>query len=120
MTLLEMRPLQANFPSQEQAESAIRKLSALRGDRFRLERAADAPSGAFGSSDAGYLQTADDSGMTAALSSEGALYSGELSGAGDNWTGGTPSAEFSLSVHIPADAVEQARTVIVQAGGQLG
>jgi len=46
VTSFEMQPMRARFANQDQAESAIRKLAALRGDRFRLERAG----GAFGAS----------------------------------------------------------------------
>ncbi len=93
MTPMEMQPLQARFASQDQAESVIRKLSALRGDRFRLERAGEA----FGTSTGNARQDSEfgsDLGMTA------------------------PS-EFTLSALIPTDAAEPARTVIRQAGGEL-
>ncbi|WP_123039791.1 hypothetical protein [Cohnella candidum] len=35
---MDVQTIQARFDNQEQAESAIRKLAALRGDRFRIER----------------------------------------------------------------------------------
>ncbi|XID95395.1 hypothetical protein ACF3MZ_13140 [Paenibacillaceae bacterium WGS1546] len=116
MNTMDMQPLQAGFASQDQAESAVRKLSALRGDRFRLERAEAAID--LGDS---YAHTADDSGMTAAVSAEGALYSGDSAAGADDRLpfGGAGSLEYTLSASIPAEALEQARTVIRQAGGRL-
>jgi len=56
----------------------------------------------------------------AAVSSEGALFSGDA--VSEAWTAAGASssgAEFTLSANIPFEASEQARTVIVQAGGEL-
>jgi len=86
---LEMKPLQAAFATQDQAESVIRKLSALRGDCFRLERI-------------GGVMNAN------------VEFSGELGASSKETT-----AEFTLAVNIPAAAAEQARTVIIGAGGQM-
>jgi len=86
---MDMQPLQAGFATQDQAESVIRKLSALRGDRFRLERAGGTAPGA--------------------AEQWNAEFGSELGG----------GAEFQLSVHVPKEAESQARTVIQQAGGEL-
>ncbi|TVY00515.1 hypothetical protein [Cohnella terricola] len=86
---MEMQSLQAGFANQDQAESVIRKLSALRGDCFRLERAGGVKNANF-------------------------EFAGEL-GASSK----VMAAEFTLAVNIPAAAVEQARTVIIGAGGQM-
>ncbi|MBN2983290.1 MULTISPECIES: hypothetical protein [Cohnella] len=89
---MDMVSMAASFPSQDQAERAVRKLAALRADRFRMERLGG---------EAGSLP--GDQGIEA---------SGEL--------GEADSAEaFSLSVQVPAAAARQARTVIEQAGGQV-
>ena len=93
MTRMEMQPLQAAFASQDQAESVIRKLSFLRGDRFRLERADGA------------------SGDLAGNGRQEAEFGSDL--------GASASSEFTLSVLIPTEAADQARTVIRQAGGEL-
>lgn len=152
MTSLNMQPIRAKFATQDQAESVIRKLSALRGDRFRLEKtggAAGAPSSPAG---AGSPQSADDAGMMAAVSSEGAIFSGlprageesrssassntdaefasevgnlapatptEASGQSGSFASEASSSDFTLSANVPSAASAQARTVILQAGGEL-
>ncbi len=103
MSRMDMEPLQARFETQDQAESVIRKLSALRSDRFRLERTS----------------------AGAAASSGGQSWNAEIGS--DLGAIATPSnayatsaaAEFTLSAIVPAAAADQARTVIRQAGGVI-
>ncbi|MFC5532105.1 hypothetical protein [Cohnella yongneupensis] len=115
---MEMQSLQAAFNSQGEAESAIRKLSSLRADQFRLERLAGsglAPRStpvmeAMTSSHA-FTDTDDiftDAAPAFAVESSSTL--GEFA---------SPEALFSLSVKVPGSAMEQARSVIQQAGGLL-
>lgn len=93
--------IQARFPSQEQAESAVRKLASLRGDCFRLER------------ETGFPQAA-----TFALETEMANLDAPVESFGwANEPVRAGQASFSLSVQIPVGAAEQARTVIREAGG---
>lgn len=117
---MDTHSLKASFASQEQAESAIRKLSALRGDRFRLEKASSA-----------------DPGRTpqAAMTSGRANVPGDYTDTDEIFTGGyglyneeassnlgefaSPEALYSLSVQVPGSAAEQARTVILQNGGRF-
>jgi hypothetical protein len=96
---VEMQSLHAAFNSQEEAESAIRKLSALRGDQFRLEKMP------VSNSDAIFTDSA-----VPALSVEASSALGEIA---------SPEALYSLSVHVPGSASEQARKVIRDAGGRL-
>lgn len=96
---MEMQSLHAAFNSQEEAESVIRKLSALRGDRFRLEKIPGSETDAIFT----------DSALTA-LSVEASSALGEFAGS---------EALYSLSVNVPGSATEQARTVIMDAGGIL-
>jgi hypothetical protein len=103
-----MQPVQATFATQEQAEAAVRKLASLRGDRFRLERSgAAAPSASveFASS-LGEMVPAypSEEGVTASALASDAM-----------WSDGA----FMLSADIPAEAAEQARRVIQDAGGSL-
>ncbi|MFC5405137.1 hypothetical protein [Cohnella soli] len=98
---MDMQPLHAGFETQDQAEAAIRKLGALRGDRFRLSRTSvpDAIGAAGDMTDAG-TEFSEEIGLTAA--------------------GFAPNAiEFTLSASVPGAAAEQARAVIEQAGGRL-
>ena len=90
--------MHAAFNSQDEAESAIRKLSALRGDQFRLERIPGTEA------DAIFTDSAPG------FSVEASSTLGEFA---------SPEALFSLSVKIPGSATEQARTVIRDAGGIL-
>jgi hypothetical protein len=121
---MDMLPMQARFATQDQAESAMRKLAALRSDRFRLERVA-----AYG--DPGAEDAADSSqfvdGFTASVLAGSAIqsYSGVMASAvtgAEKW-GVSPesgaNAEFNLSADVPGAVAEQARTVILQAGGQM-
>ncbi|WP_239617436.1 hypothetical protein [Cohnella mopanensis] len=100
---MEMQSLQAKFDTQDQAESVIRKLASLRGDRFRLERA----------SSAGAVSSAPEFSQTTALDSR-LEASEELTPAQTS-----SNAEFTLSAIVPGDASDQARTVILQAGGEI-
>jgi hypothetical protein len=102
-----MQPLQARFASQDEAESAIRKLASLRSDCFRLERV---------SSDGGVTNTADSDPMLSTSESMDGLTSSI--GAGSAFQDGY-TAEFTLSANVPDEAAEQARKVILQAGGQI-
>jgi hypothetical protein len=121
--LLDMMPLQARFATQDQAESAMRKLASLRSDRFRLERV-----GAYadtGTPEIDASQPVD--GLTASVlagsafpSSGGVMASGVA--AAVQWgvtPEGGPSEEYTLSANVPGEATEQARNVILQAGGQM-
>lgn len=117
-----MQSLNAAFNSQEEAESAIRKLSALRGDQFRLEKIPGtemAPKStrvmeALTSPDHVDNYTDTDAIFTdsarPAFSVEASSTLGEFA---------SPEALFSLSVNVPGSATEQARTVIKDAGGIL-
>jgi hypothetical protein len=96
--------MQARFATQDQAESAMRKLSALRSDCFRLERAANYD-------DAGAEATADSSQFVDDLTASVLAGSVIQSSLGD--------AEYTLSANVPGVASEQARNVILQAGGQI-
>jgi hypothetical protein len=114
MTPLDMQPLQASFATQDQAESVIRKLASLRGDRFRLERAG--VSGNALTSLAGATSSDSDSGdLSMSARSDSRLEaSEELTPTKQNSV-----AEFTLSANVPGNATDQARTVILQAGGVI-
>lgn len=104
--------MQASFATQDQAESVIRKLASLRGDRFRLERASG---NAIQSSEISAASTADSANPSSSLLSDSRLEaSEELTPAHSS-----SSAEFTLSANVPGEAAEQARTVILQAGGVI-
>ncbi|MFC5467085.1 hypothetical protein ACFPPD_00010 [Cohnella suwonensis] len=98
---MDMQALHAGFETQDQAESAIRKLAALRSDRFRLSRATAGE--AFGSetdlADAS-AEFAEEIGLTATGFAGNAI-------------------AFTLSANVPDKAREQARAVIEQAGGRI-
>lgn len=100
--------MHASFEHQEQAEEAIRKLASLRADRFRMERAIHGP-------DFGSAAAAPEANMSELADS---LLSGTRMEAGAE-LGTAPEALFSLSAHVPAEAYEQAKKVISQAGGSL-
>ncbi|WP_217597114.1 hypothetical protein [Cohnella sp. GbtcB17] len=110
--------LEASFDSQEEAEAAVRKLTALRGDRFRMESAA---AGADFGAKAG-RKDAIASGVASAM-----LYGGaELEAAEELGTGAaeySPAASKAGAIHltadIPGESVEQARRVIQDTGGTL-
>jgi hypothetical protein len=97
---LDMLPMQARFASQNQAESAMRKLASLRSDCFRLERA-------------GHDNEAVDPSMVT-YPSIMSMTSTEL----ENTSSPTVD-EFTLSANVPGAVAEQARSVIMQAGGQV-
>ncbi len=96
---MEMQSLHAAFNSQEEAESAIRKLSALRGDQFRLEKMPG---------------TNKD-----AIFTDSALSASSVEASGSLGEFASPEALYSLSVKVPGSASEQARKVIRDAGGNL-
>jgi len=98
VTALDMQPLQARFATQDQAESAMRKLASLRSDRFRLERV-------------GHEAQTNTSELESTFTSNVE----ELSSSGFT----SSAAEFTLSANVPSEATEQARRVVLQAGGQL-
>jgi hypothetical protein len=108
---LDMQPLHASFDDQDQAEEAIRKLASLRGNRFRMERAVHGDD--FGSGAA----VAPAAGTMNELAGE--LLAGSSIEAGAELGHEPPAALFSLSLDIPAEAAEQARKVIEQAGGRV-
>ncbi|WP_349403249.1 hypothetical protein [Cohnella silvisoli] len=101
-----MNPIQARFATQDQAESAMRKLAALRSDRFRLERVATSLD--IDTS----IEAAEDMSPLAA-SADAAAHQWGVSPEGSS------SAVFTLSANVPDAATDQARTVILQAGGQI-
>lgn len=104
-----MQPMQASFEHQEQAEEAIRKLASLRADRFRMERTVQGAD--FGSAVAAAQPAAMNELANRLVGDAAVEAAGEL--------GALPEADFHLSVHVPTDALEQARSVITQAGGRL-
>jgi hypothetical protein len=120
---MDMMPMQARFATQDQAETAMRKLASLRGDRFRLERVGGYAD--IGTPEIDASQPVD--GLTASVlagsafpSSGGVMASGVA--AAIQWgvtPEGGPTAEFTLSANVPGEAAEQARSVILQAGGQM-
>ncbi len=96
---MQMQSIQASFPSQEQAESAVRKLASLRGDCFRVECiGGSAQTGAYGSA----MSAADYT----------FLHWGDTGAE-------TRAGTYTLSANVPATAAEQARSVIQGAGGQM-
>lgn len=126
---MEMQPMQARFATQEQAESVMRKLAALRSDCFRLERVGTNTS-ADADADAG-------SPIMNASPSVDSFTASVIAGAtfqsiSNNMTSGDAAAhqygespevglttEFTLSANVPDGSSEQARNVIIQAGGQV-
>ncbi len=123
-----MQPIQARFATQDQAESAMRKLASLRSDRFRLERVINGFGSSYGSDQAGAIQSSDVDGLTASVlagsafqSSAGVMASADAAAHqyGETPEGSGPVAEYTLSANVPGAAAEQARTVIEQAGGQI-
>ncbi|MEK0312987.1 hypothetical protein [Cohnella sp. 56] len=110
--------LEASFDSQEEAEAAVRKLTALRGDRFRMESAA---AGADFGSRAGQ-QNAIASGIASAMLYGGAELEAaeELgTGASEYGPGASKAAAIRLTADIPGESVERARKVISETGGTL-
>jgi len=99
--------MQARFTTQDQAESAIRKLASLRSDCFRLERASNTISNG-DNAEREFSQISDLNGLSAAGFAESATLNANDS-----------IPEFTLSANVPNGATEQARTVIMQAGGQM-
>jgi hypothetical protein len=97
---LNMQSMQARFATQDQAESVMRKLASLRSDCFRLERA-----GHYADSEASSLDYSPT-----ALSLSSSVIEGTVV---------NPAEEFMLSANVPDAAKEQARNVIMQAGGQV-
>ena len=95
-----MQLLNARFVTQDAAESAVRKLASLRSEGIRLERRVSNADRVSPSLDAG--QMAD--GLTS--------MSGSLAQS-------APASEFALSVNVPSSVADQARKVILEAGGQI-
>lgn len=121
---MDTQTIQARFSSQEQAESAVRKLAALRGDRFRIERHAAADSGTgsaamLSNSEAdGWAGSTGDAGVMSAA--DGAVGVAPNSWWGDDAAGGGASAaSFTLSANVPLIASGQAGKVIQSAGGEM-
>lgn len=118
MSDVDKTTLEASFDSQEEAEAAVRKLTALRGDRFRMESAA---AGADFGSKAG-RQDAIASGVASAMLYGGAELEAaeELgTGAAEYGPGASKAATIHLTADIPGESVEQARRVIQDTGGTL-
>jgi hypothetical protein len=116
---MDIQSIQARFSTQEQAEAAVRKLASLRGDRFRVER-----EGTFAQAGTPAVD-ADPSvdGLTGTVlagnaiqSYSGVMASAEVGGVGSE---GAPTASFTLSANIPFLAADQARNVILGAGGEI-
>lgn len=102
--------INASFGSQEQAESAVRKLRALRGDCFRIEcHGASAQDDGLSSSHIEFAAEAD-------LAGERVQRRADASDFVPEQTGGS---SFTLSANIPNQAADQARRVIREAGGQV-
>jgi hypothetical protein len=115
---LDMHTIHARFTTQEEAESVVRKLSSLRGDRFRLERETG------GYTRMATPETASGQTLDAMIPSEPAgspveNYSGVASTEFASDAGSVPAAAFTLSANIPPESSEQARKVILDAGGQM-
>jgi hypothetical protein len=121
-----MQPLQARFASQDDAESAIRKLASLRSDCFRLELVSTA-GGVTNAADSDSMVSSSVEGLTSSIgvgsafqSSSGDIASADVAtpqrgvSSQEGYT-----AEFTLSANVPDEAAEQARKVISQAGGQV-
>ena len=100
---MDMLPLQARFASQDQAESVIRKLASLRSETFRLEKMV--PNGAV------------DGASTMDVSASGVNLTSSI--ASDIAYNSRSTEEFTLSANVPGAVADQARNVIVQAGGQV-
>jgi hypothetical protein len=97
--MTDFRFIEAKFATQEQAESVVRKLTALRGNRFRIERVQ--PPGAAAHPSSAHAEFADEAGIGMTSADAGT------------------DLPFSLSVQIPAMAVEQAISVIRAANGYV-
>lgn len=97
---MDMLSMQARFASQDQAESVMRKLAFLRSDCFRLEKA--------GQDNESVDPTMDTYPSITSMSST------ELESASSPIVD-----EFTLSANVPGAVAEQARSVIIQAGGQV-
>lgn len=107
---MDMQSLQASFHHQEQAEEAVRKLVALRANRFRMERSG-------GGADFGSKQASADASMSELSASLiGASRTEAAAELGTDSAPGQP--DFNLTVDVPAEAVEMARKVIASVGGQ--
>ncbi len=94
--------INARFGTQEQAESAVRKLRALRGDCFRIEceSVQAAPSGLADT----HVEFAAENGFLPTLADQ---------------TDPRLKLSFTLSAQLPVQVAEQARSVIFDAGGRL-
>ncbi|TJY43462.1 hypothetical protein E5161_06160 [Cohnella pontilimi] len=115
---MDTHTIQARFATQEEAESAVRKLSSLRGDRFRLER----ESGGYTRMAASEMASEPAPGAMNASEPAGAPvqnFSGTLANEFASDVGTAPAAAFTLSADVPASVTEQARRVIQDAGGEL-
>lgn len=120
---MDMQPLQAQFATQEQAESVMRKLASLRSDCFRLERvgaASDVSSSTMEASQA--LDGLNVSGLTSSTFQASGGFIPSTNASNYDY-GGSPqevsASAFTLSANVPEGASEQARNVIIQAGGQV-
>lgn len=97
--MTDVRFIAANFTTQEQAESVVRKLASLRGDRFRIER--ELPADAAGPISGASVEFASEVGV------------------GGSAPNDVSESSFTLSLQVPATCVDQACSVIRAAGGQL-
>ncbi|WP_256760172.1 hypothetical protein [Cohnella sp. WQ 127256] len=107
-----MQSLQAKFATQDQAESVMRKLASLRSDCFRLERVGSDTHGE-GLSTPGLA----GAGFQSSLEVEASLDAAGFQANSTDSVGA--SSVFTLSANVPTEATEQARTVILQAGGEF-
>lgn len=114
---MEMTSLSAKFASQEDAESAVRKLAALRGDRFRLERVSPSaiPVDVEGFQTSAAVQAAVDFADDAL----GEPPPDSPQQAQRDNVEEKMQSYFALSMNIPSAALIQARTVIQLGGGQV-
>lgn len=121
-----MQQLQSRFSSQDDAESAMRKLASLRSDRFRLERVGSDVGVTPTSNSDDMLDTEAIGGLTSSLFAGSAFQTSSGIMAFTDaaaYQGVSPedsrTSEFTLSANVPGEALEQARTVILQSGGQI-
>lgn len=105
--MLDMLPIQARFATQDQAESVIRKLASLRSETFRLERRG--PNGLLDGASIMDI-SASEVNLTSSVASN-SIY--------DSSSSSSSSEEFTLSANVPGAVADQARNVIMQAGGQV-
>jgi len=107
---MESVTINARFGTQEQAESALRKLRALRGDCFRIEcHGASASADNLSSLQVEFATESDLAGESVRRRANEPIHLSDQTG----------GQSFTLSANMPDQAVDQARSVVHEAGGQL-